>query len=138
MMWRRTNRISDEELDWAIRAALRTETEGLEPSPDVWRRVCAQIENPAAPAKQRSPMLWQRRAASLFQGAVLAVLVLGIGITVNQRSHGGELAYPVAPDAVYVAAARASLPYADDMLSVGRIAQMAQEPAQPGSWRLPE
>lgn len=137
MMWRRTNHISDEELDWAIRAALRTETEGLEPSPEVWRRVRAQIENPAADAKRHSPMLWQRRAASLFQGAVLAVLVVGLGVTVNQRSRGGDLAYPVAPDVVYVARARATLPK-DDMLSMGRMVHMAQEPTEPGGRRVPE
>jgi len=137
MMWRRTNHISDEELDCAIRAALRTETEGLEPSPEVWRRVRAQIENPAADAKHHSPMLWQRRAASLFQGAVLAVLVVGLGVTVNQRSRGGDLAYPVAPDVVYVARARATLPK-DDMLSMGRMVHMAQEPTQPGGRRVPE
>jgi hypothetical protein len=138
MFWTRTNRISDEELDWAIRAALRVETEGLQPSPEAWQRVRARIENPAAvAARRRRPVQWQHRAASLLQGAVLAVVVVGLGVTVNQRSRGGDLAYPVAPDVVYVARARATLPK-DDMLSMGRMVHMAQEPTQPGGRCVPE
>jgi hypothetical protein len=137
MMLRRVSRISDEEMDWAIRAALRAETEDLEPSPEVWQRVRARIENPALDSRQRrTPILWTRRAASVLQGAVLAVLVLGIGVTFNQRLHGSGLAYPVAPDVVYASPARASAQYPDDMLSMGRIAQIAQRP-EPGYWRLP-
>lgn len=139
MIWKRANRISDEELDWAIRGALRAEMEGVEPSPEVWQRVRAQIENPAADARRRrATIAWQNRAASLFQGAVLAILALGFGLTLNQHDNVTEQAYPQAPDVVYVAAARAGLTYDDDMLSMKRIAQMAQEAAQPDFWRLPE
>jgi len=132
-MWRRVNRISDEELDWAVRAALRAEAENLEPSPEVWQRVRARIENPALDAgRKRSPVHWRLHAASLLQGAVLAVLVMGIGLSYNQRAHNNQWAYPQAPDVAYEARPRAASEHPMDTLSVGRLTHMAQQ-ARPGN-----
>jgi len=127
-MMRRTNRISDEELDWAMRAALRAETDNLEPSPEVWQRVRARIENPALDAGgKRSLGAWRLHAASVIQGAVLAVLVMGIGLTYNQRAQNNQMAYPQAPDVVYEAQPRVAAVYPMDTLSIGRLNRMAQQ-----------
>lgn len=127
-MMRRTSRISDEELDWAVRGALRAEMDDLEPSPEVWQRVRARIENPSLDAgRKRTPGAWRLHAASLIQGAVLAVLVMGIGLTYTQRGQNNQMAYPHAPDVVYEAQPRAVAVYPVDTLNVGQLTRIAQQ-----------
>lgn len=138
-MMRRTNRISDEELDLAVRGALRAEIDNLEPSPEVWQRVRARIENPALDAGRKRPHgAWRLHAASLIQGAVLAVLVMGIGLSYNQRAQNNLMAYPQAPDVVYEAQPRAAAVYPADTLNVGRLTRMAQQALPVNLSRLEE
>jgi len=139
MMWRRTSRVSDEELDWAIRSTLRAETEGLEPSPQVWERVRARIANPRPEQEPRArSVVWQVRLANVLQGAVLAVLVLGFGLGL---SHGfpttgwNRTTLPTVPAITYT---RPSGGYPKDVLNAKRLMQLDQQKPAPGAWRWPQ
>ncbi len=137
-MIRRKGRIPDEELDWAIREALHAETEGLEPSPAVWQRICAEIQKPTQ-AERPIPrrLTARRRAASLLQGAILALLVLGVGLSFSQSFLGHDLLIrrPTAQHTEARAPAHDDLSYPEDMLNVRYLNHLAQQP-EPGEWRL--
>lgn len=136
-MLRRERRIPDEQLDWAIREALHAETEGLEPSPLVWQRIRAEIQKPEQ--AQRPIPRWlaaRRRAASLLQGAVLAMLVLGVGLSFSQ-SLGRDMLMrrsTVQPGDVKTRTIDDS-PYPRDALSAGYLRHLERQP-EPGEWRL--
>jgi len=135
-MWRRANKISDEELDWAIRLSLRAEVDGLEPSPDTWRRIRARIQAPGnEPRREPLRILLQRRAALALQGAVLVIAVLGVGLSFNQGIYHPDIARPTVERNIQTEQS-AEKNYPDDMLSMGRMIQIANKPA-PGSWRVP-
>ena len=135
-MWRRASRISDEELDWAIRLSLRAEVEGLEPSPDTWRRIRARIQAPShEPKREPRRILLQRRAALALQGALLVISVLGIGLSFNQGVYRQDLAQPTV-ERVTRAEEKDVRRYPDDALTMGRLIQIANKPA-PGAWRVP-
>ncbi len=139
MMWRRANRIPDEELDWAIRSALRAETEGLEPSPQVWNRVRARIEHPV-PEEKRQPrgISWHTRLANVVQGAVLAIFVLGFGLGLSRgivTSGWNSTAVPTVPAVTH---SKASSRYPKDILNTGRLMQIDKPKPEPGAWRWPQ
>jgi len=135
-MWRRASRISNEELDWAVRMALRAEVDGMEPSPDTWRRIRARIQSPS-PEPKREPrrILLQRRAALALQGAVLVISVLGVGLSFNQGIYQYDLSRPTVEPAIRTEQT-AEKDYPDDMLNMGRMIRLANQPA-PGWWRVP-
>ncbi len=139
MMWRRASRIPDEELDWAIRAALRAETEGMEPSPEVWDRVRARIEN-ARPEQARPSraVVWQNRLAALAQAAVLAVLVLGFGVGINRIFPYTGWTQPTVTTRSAHVSLRASGRYPDDVLTAKRVMSLEQQKPVPGAWRWPQ
>lgn len=138
MMWRRANRISDEELDWAIRSTLRAETDGLEPSPQVWNRVRARITDPR-PEQERQArgIVWQARLANVLQGAVLAVLVLGFGLGLSRGFPATGWTQTAAPTAI-VMRAKAPTRYPKDVLNGKRLMQLDQQKPAPGAWRWPQ
>lgn len=139
MMWRRASRISDEELDWAIRAALRAETEGLEPSPEVWQRVRAHIENPHREQTRPSrASVWHNRLATLAQAAVLAALVLGFGVGINRTFPYTGWAQPTLTPKSAQMYLRASGRYPNDILTARRLMALEQQKPVPGAWRWPQ
>lgn len=139
MMWIRRNRISDEHLDWAIRTALRAETEGREPSPQVWERIRARITNPR-PEQEPRPrrVIWQARLASVLQGAVLAVLVLGFGLGITRGFPTPEWSRPTVPTEVVASSAKSANRYPKDVLNAKRLMQLDAPRFQPGAWRWPQ
>ncbi|MGB9592888.1 MAG: hypothetical protein ACPL7R_01975 [Anaerolineae bacterium] len=140
MMWRRASRVSDEELDWAIRDALRAETEGLEPSPQVWARVRARIaEGRPAQERRARDMVWYARLANVIQGAVLAVLVLGFGLGLSRGflAPGWNQSTALSvPTATYITKPVGRYP--KDVLNAKRLMQIDQQKPAPGAWRLPQ
>lgn len=139
MMWRRASHISDEGLDWAIRAALRAETEGMEPSPEVWQRVRAYIENPHREQAQPSrASVWHNRLATLAQAAVLAVLVLGFGVGINRTFPYTGWAKPTLTAKSAQMYLRASGRYPNDILTAKRLMALEQQKPMPGAWRWPQ
>jgi len=124
-------------LDWVIRQALHAETEGLEPSPLVWQRIRAEIQKPSQ--AERPIPRWlaaRRRAASLLQGAVLALLVLGVGLSFSQ-SLGQDVLMrrsTVEPKDVKTQTVDDSS-YPQDALNVGYLMHLERQP-EPGEWRL--
>lgn len=139
MMWRRASRISDEELDWAIRAALRAETEGMEPSPEVWQRVRTRIED--SHPKQARPSrasVWHNRLATLAQAAVLAVLVLGFGVGINRTFPYTGWAQPTLTAKSAQMYLHASGRYPNDTLTAKQLMALEQQKPMPGAWRWPQ
>lgn len=139
MMWERARRVSDEELDWAIRDALRAETEGLEPSPQVWQRVRARIEAAQPePDRQARGVVWQTRLANLLQGAVLAVLVLGFGLGLSRGFPTTGWNRTAVPTVVAATYSKALDRYPKDVLNAKRLMQLDQQQPAPGAWRWPQ
>lgn len=136
-MLRRERPIPDEQLDWAIRQALRAETEGLEPSPAVWQRIRAEIERPAPTARPMPRRLSvRRRAASLMQGAILTLLVLGVGLSFSQGLGRDMLMRrPTTQPSEMKSRPVDASPYPRDALNLGYLKHLEQEP-EPGEWRL--
>lgn len=138
MMWRRANRISDDELDWAIRSTLQAETDGLEPSPQVWERVRARIITPQPERDQQGrAVVWHARLANVVQGAILAVLVLGFGLGLSRGFPATGWTQPAVPTAVIVHT-KAPSRYPKDMLNGKRLLQLNQQKSLPGAWRWPQ
>lgn len=138
MMWMRGNRISDEELDWTIRTALRAETEGQEPSPRVWERVRARIASPQRESKpQARAGVWPVRLANVLQGAVLAVLVLGFGLGISRGFPTAGWGHTAVPTMVASAPAKSKDRYPKDALNAKRLMQLDALTVQPGAWRWP-
>ncbi len=140
MMWRRARRVSDDELDWAIRSTLRAETEGLEPSPQVWARVRARIAD-GRPDQERQAraVLWHARLANAIQGAVLAMLVLGFGLGLSRGFLGPDWHQTTAhsvPTVTYVS--KSAGRYPKDVLNAKRLMQIDKQKPAPGAWRLPQ
>jgi hypothetical protein len=139
MMWRRSRQISDEELDWAIRGALLAETKNLEPSPEVWNRIRAQVvaeRNPKLPPAKKS--LLTRPMAALVQGIAVLTVLCAVGLGLDQGVNRGWIAAQPTPAPVV----RSVYPDTTsrppwDVLSVGRARAFAQRPV-PGEWRYPE
>ncbi len=138
-MWRRANHISDEELDWAIRSTLRAETEGLEPSPQVWNRVRARITDSRPEQEQQARgIVRQARLANVLQGAVLAVLVLGFGLGLSRGFPATGWTQTAMPTAAIVVHATAPSRYPKDVLNGKRLMQLDLQQPEPGAWRWPQ
>lgn len=139
MMWRRASRISDEELDWAIHAALRAETEGMEPSPEVWQRVRARVENPhREQARPSRASVWHNHLATFAQAAVLAVFVLGFGVGINRAFPYTGWAQPTLTPKSAQVYLRASEQYPDDILTARRLTTLEQQKPMPGARCWPQ
>jgi hypothetical protein len=124
----------------AIRSTLRAETEGLEPSPQVWARVRARIaEGRPAQERQDRAVVWQARLANAIQGAVLAMLVLGFGLGLSRgflAPGWNQSTAPSVPTATYVA--KSAGRYPKDALNAKRLMQIEQQKPAPGAWQLPQ
>lgn len=113
--------ISDEELDAQVRQALHARLAEREPSPEVWRRIRARIENPAQDKvlKPRWIPAWNG-LASLLQSAFLVALLLVFCAEPLQ----GLLRQPAAPRASGGTSVRVAARYPDDALNMWRVLRM--------------
>ena len=126
--------MSDEELDARVRQALHAGLGRREPSPEVWRRIRARIEDPEQDKVLR-PLwvpLWNG-LASLLQSAVLVALLL----VFFMGNYSGLLARSANTRATAGTSVRAAARYPDDTLTTFRVLRMIPftEPVERGMFQ---
>ncbi len=126
--------MSDEELDAQMRAALRARLAEREPSPEVWQRIRARIENPAQDKALRPRWIpaWNGLASLLQSAALVALLLVFCG-----GPFHGLLNLHAAPRAAGGTSVRAATRYPDDALTTYRVLRFTpfSEPVGRGFFR---